>query len=104
MIARTRRPAAVVFAGLLLLLGGAARSQDQLDLSVQPEDVARPDDPAPQPDLSETGAAVPEAVRRGWSVRPEVDLDLKQDETGDGTIGTIDPEIESLGVRLERTW
>jgi len=103
MIARSSRLTVVIFAGLLGL-GGGARGQEQLDLSIQPEDVARPDDPAPLHDLSETGAPVPEAVRRGWSVRPEVDLDLKHDEAGDGALGTIDPELESLGVRLERTW
>lgn len=103
MTARARR-VAVVLAGLLVL-GGAARGQDRLDLSIRPGDVEHPGEPAVLEDPSpEAAADVPEAGGEGWIVRPEVDLDLRHDESGEGALGTIDPELESLGLRLERAW
>ena len=95
--------AALAMAGLVLP-ADVARSQDRLDLSVEPGDVA--ESGGAHLDLSDRppGATPPGPREPGWSVRPEVELELRHDETGEGTLGTIDPELESLGMRLKRTW
>lgn len=86
----------------LLLPDGAGRA---LDLSVQPEDVERSAD-STQPDLrGEAGSQEPAPLGEpGWSVRPEVDLDVELAPDGTPGLGSLDPTIESLGLRLKRTW
>ena len=99
-----RAPPAITLLTAHLLLVAPVAAQETLDLSLQPGDVAEHQAPAAvdaedaAPAWDEPGPGEP-----GWSVRPEVELDVEAGSE-DGMIGSLEPELESLGVRLQRTW
>ncbi|MDX1540735.1 MAG: hypothetical protein R3349_04970 [Geminicoccaceae bacterium] len=98
-------PAFLVLMAVQLTFVFPAPSDEALDLRVAPEDV-EPDQPASRLDLqtsvpkwTEAGPGEP-----GWSVRPEVEVEM-QGSTEDGSgLRALDPDLESLGLRLKRTW
>lgn len=96
-----------------LLLGlscGTASAQEILDLTVDPKDVASERrskvilGPARTPERA-PGVAHRE---RGWRLRPEADLDLRSAEGADAAGGSalhdLKLDLESMGLRLQRTW
>jgi hypothetical protein len=96
---------------LLFLLGqtvtmGQAGGQEGLDLALDPADVQTDQPAVPPPDLL-NGRSTPHSPgpgAPGWRVRPEADVDLETGRDGEASLSDLDLELNSLRLRLQRTW
>lgn len=80
-------------------------AQERLDLDLAPDAVETPAPQSRSPELSggERSPFEAEPPPPGWRVRPEVDLEVRGGE--DGTdLDRLDLEVDSFGLRLQRTW
>lgn len=90
-----------------IMLGacGSASADEPLDLTLDPDEVERPGPESrvnletPKPMFEEPGLG-----DAGWSVRPEVEMDVEAVDDPESVLRALDPELESFGVRLKRTW
>jgi hypothetical protein len=103
------RPA-LTLAALLGLSWSAVQAQETLDLTVNPDDVTS----GRRPGVVDGPSMIPERTpgvphpQHGWSLRPEAELDLRTAEgdgaAGGGTLKGLELDLESMGMRLQRTW
>lgn len=114
-----RSAALVVWCALTFAAAPATSAPERLDLDVDPAQVAKwdaqppPHDQVIRPSAEASAMTASTAEEPGWSLRPTADVDVGRDggerpDAGAGErtldLGDVTLDLNSLGLRLQRTW